>query len=105
MQMTIKWSKSAKKDLDNIYDFNSNHSEMLATKIYNSLIDDADRLLQFPFMAPKELLLTDEAKEYRSLISNKHYKIIYYVKRSTIRIAAVWDCRQNTKRLKKLFNH
>lgn len=103
MQMTIKWSNAAKKDLDEIYDYYSHQSEEVATKIYNSFIDDGDRLLQFPFMAPRELLLVTATKEYRSLVSNKHYKIIYYVKKEIIQVAAVWDCRQNIKKLWKRF--
>ena len=55
-------------------------------------------------MAPIESLLEDRDKVYRALVVDK-YKIVYYVENNIIYIAAVWDCRQNTEKLKKRINH
>lgn len=50
-----------------------------------------------------EPILEDCPKCYRSLIVEKHYKIIYRIDGYTIKIVAIWDCRRDGTRLKKMF--
>ena len=100
----IIWLPVAKRNLNSIYKFISKKSVQAAIKVHNKLLDAAEPLLSFPQMAPIEPLLEDCDKIYRALVVDK-YKILYYFENNTIYIAAVWDCRRNIKRLKKLFNH
>lgn len=46
--------------------------------------------------------LKDNPMIYRSLVACKHYKLIYRVEKNIIKIVAVWDCRQNPKKLKRV---
>ncbi len=75
-----------------------------AIKMHNKILDAVEPLLYFPQMAPIESLLEDRDKVYRALVVDK-YKIVYYVENNIIYIAAVWDCRQNTEKLRKRINH
>lgn len=100
----IVWLPMSQRHLKRIYKFISKKNEQAAIKTHNKLLDATESLPQFPQMAPIEPLLEDCDKAYRALVVDK-YKILYYFENNTIYIAAVWDCRQSTKRLKKLFNH
>lgn len=105
MQIKLKWTTKAINDLEKMYEFYSGKSKSAAVRLYNAILDAVDLLTKFPEMAPLEPLLERCKRPYRSLIVNRHFKIIYYIKNNTLYIAAVWDCRQNTSRLKQLFKH
>ena len=92
-QMKLRWMKRAVKHLDTIYDF-------LAKK--NEFLDTADTLLTFPLAGKEEDVLKENPKNYRSLVACKHYKLIYRIEKNIIKIVAVWDCRQNPKKLKRI---
>ena len=77
-QMKLRWMKRAVKHLDTIYDFLAKKNEQAAIKVYNEFLDTADTLLTFP------------------------YKLIYRIEKNIIKIVAVWDCRQNPKKLKRI---
>ena len=96
----IVWLPVAQRNLKSIYKFISKKSVRAAIKIHNKILDAVEPLLYFPQMAPIESLLEDRDKVYRALVVDK-YKIVYYVENNIIYIAAVWDCRQNTEKLKK----
>lgn len=99
----IVWLPVAQRNLKSIYKFICEKSVRAAIRTHNKLLDAVEPLLHFPQMAPVEPLLEDRAKIYRALVVDK-YKIVYYVENNTIYIAAVWDCRQSTKRLRKRIN-
>jgi plasmid stabilization system protein ParE len=98
--MNIKLSKQAEKHLDDIYNFYRQKNEPAAINIYNYILDSIDRLANFPQMAAVDLLLSDMAQTYRSLVVKRMYKVIYYIEAENIHVAAVWDCRQNPDNLK-----
>lgn len=101
-QMRLQWMKRAVKHLDAIDDFLAKQSEQAAIKVYNELLDSADTLLTFPLAGKEEEALKDNPRNYRSLVTCKHYKLIYRIEKNIIKIVAVWDCRQNPKRLKEV---
>lgn len=94
--------KRAVKHLDTVYDFLAKKNEQAAIKVYNELLDTADTLLTFPLAGKEEDVLIDNPKNYRSLVTCKHYKLIYRIEKDIIKIVAVWDCRQNPKKLKRV---
>lgn len=56
-----------------------------------------------PYLGFKEPILTDNPKEYRSLVEG-YYKIIYCIENEQyIRIVTIFDCRQSPDKLNKLF--
>ena len=46
--MQIVWTKEAQEDLENIYRFWASKNEPYPTRLYNSLIDEAEALRRFP---------------------------------------------------------
>lgn len=104
MVVSIIWLPVAQKHLKHIFVFIRKKSEQAAIKILNEIIDATEALIHFPQLGCIELSLEDCSKTYRFLVV-RNYKIIYYTERNVVYIAAVWDCRQNTSRLKQLFNH
>jgi len=94
--MKLLWLELAEEDLDSIYHFySSDKSIKAATKLYNDILNAAEKLIDFPHIASIELDLSDEGEEYRSLVVRKHFKIIYFVEVDVVYIAAIRDCRQN----------
>lgn len=103
MQITIKWLPQAIALLDNIYRYYSKKSPIAAIRLYNRLLDSAEPLRVFPQAGPIEPLLQEYDCEFRSLVVEKHYKLIYTVTDRLIEIHAVWDCRQEGWRLREMF--
>lgn len=98
--MRIAWLKDAVDDLENIYRFVAEQSETSAVKLYNHIYDQVEKLMAFPEMGVIEPLLSKKTSTYRSLIVKRSYKIVYKYEKEIVFIIAVWDCRQNPKKLK-----
>lgn len=103
MRIDIAWSDNAIALLDNIYRFYSKKSQTAAIRLYNKLLDSAETLRVFPQAGPIEPLLKEYDCEFRSLVAEKHYKLIYTVTDELIEIHAVWDCRQEGWHLQEMF--
>lgn len=103
MRIEIAWSDNAIALLDNIYNYYHKKSPAAAIRLYNSLLDSAEPLRVFPQGGPIEPLLKEYDREFRYLVVEKHYKLIYTVTEELIEIHAVWDCRQEGWRLKEMF--
>jgi len=100
--MTIVWLPLAVKNMDEIYEWHAEKSIQAATKLYNDIYDNATRLKEQPNMAAKEPILTDLSKIYRSLVVRNNYKVVYYTDNDIIYITAIWDCRQNPKKMQRI---
>ncbi len=98
--MVVKWSNRSLKHIVDIYKLYLEKSEKAAEKIFNTIFEEGDKLGDFPEMAQREQLLTKKKIVYRSLVVQKHFKIVYSVYENYIHIVDVWDCRQNPKKLK-----
>ena len=103
MRIIIKWLPQAMALLDNIYDYYSEKSQTAAIRLYNNILDSAEPLRTFPNAGPFEPLLEEYEDGFRSIVAEKHYKLIYTVKDELVEIHAVWDCRQEGWRLKEMF--
>ena len=98
--MSAKWFPAAEKDINRIYEYYATKSQRAATDLYNSILDDVDRLENNPYIAAIEPLLDGNPKSYRSLVTGKRkMKIVYYVENEIVCISRIWDCRQNPKKL------
>ena len=103
MKFEIIWSDCAESQLDKIFEYYlENSSYKVARKIIEKIINEPDKLLFDPEICQKEELLKDRIEEYRYLICD-NYKIIYSVdqKQPLIKIANVFDTRQNPKKIDK----
>ncbi len=100
--MNIIWSGLSRNQLQEIHDYYSLkvHSK-LALTIIERIIKDAERLIDSPFIGQHEELLSDRPQEFRYLLSG-NYKIIYWVDDEKIRIASVFDTRQNPEKMKSI---
>jgi plasmid stabilization system protein ParE len=91
----IVWSSKAKIDLFQIleYFYIRNGSKTYSVKL-NAKIRRAIRLLSnHPYLG-----LQSDVENVRALVEGD-YAIFYQVDRETIRITAIWDCRQNPDNL------
>ena len=93
--MRIVWTKEAQEDIENIYRFWASKNEPYSTRLYNSLIDEAEVLRRFPEIGVLERFLAHRPEQFRSLLANKYYKLVYTVESYDVVIHAVWDCRRN----------
>jgi plasmid stabilization system protein ParE len=98
-EIRIKWLPKAVGHIDDHCAFLAEKNEKAAYELYITLVKSADIFYTFP---PVEPLLADMPECFRSLVVNGHYKLIYTVKGRLIEIHAVWDCRQDTLRLKQV---
>ncbi|WP_455638360.1 type II toxin-antitoxin system RelE/ParE family toxin [Parabacteroides sp.] len=95
MRREIAWSDNAITLLDDIYEYYCLKSESAAIRLYNKILDSAEPLKTFPQAGPLEPMLKELPDNYRSLVVEKHYKLIYTISPDLIEIHAVWDCRQD----------
>jgi len=96
--MKIKFLIAAEEHLDDIYNHIAEKSEQAAIKLYNDFLDEIEILQNFPQIAAVEPLLINEPQNFRALVVRHNYKVIYYIEKDTIYIAAIWDCRQSPER-------
>ena len=102
MELRVFWTDTARFQLEDIFDYYKNAASLkVARKLVKQIIGRTIQLEQKPKSGPKELLLTDRKFEYRYLVEG-NYKIIYWTEDSYIKIAAVFDCRQNPEKMKKI---
>mgnify|MGYP000389195470 CR=1 FL=1 len=103
MTWTILWSSFAEQQIANIYAYYVEEASVkVAKKIARGIIKAPDSLIKNPELGQLELSLIDLKIEYRYVLY-KSYKIIYSLDHelSQIRIADVFDTRQNPKKLKR----
>jgi plasmid stabilization system protein ParE len=99
--MKLIFAPEAAEDMENIYCYYVERNEIYAVSLYNQFIDEAEDLQNFPQIAPKEPLLEEYPEDYRSLVVRNTYKLVYFIENETINVVAVFDCRQNPRKLKK----
>lgn len=99
----IIWSKLSEQQIDEIYEFYKVRvSIQLAKKIVRKILLAPDILIKNPNMGAKEVMLSNRQIGYRYIITT-NYKIIYSVNEADklIKIADVFDTRQNPTKLKE----
>jgi plasmid stabilization system protein ParE len=95
--MTVKFLIAAEKHLEDIYNMLESKNQQRAIILYNSILDEVERLKDFPKIAQIEPALINERQEFRSLVVQHIYKVVYYIEGEIVYIAAIWDCRQSPK--------
>ncbi|WP_455643621.1 type II toxin-antitoxin system RelE/ParE family toxin [Parabacteroides sp.] len=93
------WLPQAKKQLKEIYTFYKPMSNgKVARKRIDPIIDAANSLVRQPLMGKIETVEPQSKQVFRSFVVGD-YKIIYYIREDIIKIAAIFDCRQNPSNL------
>lgn len=96
----VAWSAPARKDLEEIFEFHFIKNPSAAIKIHNLILDEVDRLAEWPEIGQRELFIEKKKYKYpfRSLtVKNGLCKIIYFITEDSIVISRVWSCRKNPK--------
>ena len=102
MEIKVLWTETALNNLENIFEFYKyQESVPIARKLVKKIVQSTLHLQKFPYIGKKENLLAERKNEYRFIIE-KHYKIIYWIEDNYIKIAAVFDSRQNPEKIKQL---
>ena len=100
----ILWTDHAINQLKSIFDYHViKASPNIAHKLIQKIIDATILLENNPQSGRKEDLLEDRNQEFRFLIM-RNYKIIYWIDNefSIVNISAVFDTRQNPKKISKI---
>ena len=103
MEFEIIWSDFADTQLDEIYEYYEKKAgKTIALKIIRGIINEPEKLVKLSLIGQKEELLKERKIEYRYFVY-KNYKLIYSVDNENgfIRIADVFDTRQNPPKLKR----
>jgi len=103
MALKIIWSEFAETQLDEIYDYyEKKASTRVAKKLVRGIINESKKLIKSPLIGQEEELLKQRETEYRYLVF-KNYKLIYSVDNQNgyIKIADIFDTRQNPTKLKR----
>ena len=87
------------KEIFGYYEACSSHH--FAKQLLKEFIAYARRLEQMPEIGPVEPLLKQYHKNYRYVLVQRRYKLIYLYENDVCSILMVWDCRKNPKQLKK----
>ncbi|HPE55540.1 MAG TPA: type II toxin-antitoxin system RelE/ParE family toxin [Bacteroidales bacterium] len=100
MELRTFWTDSARYQLEDIFDYYKNKANIrIARKLVKRIIERTIQLEQNPNSGAKELLLSNRKFEYRYLVEG-NYKIVYWKEDNYLKIAAVFDSRQNPEKLK-----
>jgi plasmid stabilization system protein ParE len=98
----IFWTDTARNQLEDIFNYYKEKANLKSSKnLVIKLIDRTIQLENNPLSGPIEPLLQDRKFEYRYLVEG-NYKIIYWIEDNYVKIASIFDCRQNPIKMKKI---
>ena len=103
MDYKIIWSLFSENQIEEIYSYyESVANSKLAKKIVRKIVLAPDILIKKPKLGVLEPLLINKENEYRYILTS-NYKIIYSIeeKDKSIRIANVFDTRQNPVKIEQ----
>ena len=105
--MTYKWNKLAEDVFLTAVEYTAmEYGKNIAEKFIDKVDSTVNLIAGHPIIGKIEWQLSHRKHEYRSLVVDEHYKLVYYINSKKLRIviADMWDTRQNpfklTRRLK-----
>jgi plasmid stabilization system protein ParE len=102
MALVVFFTGTAIGHLEAIFDYYKNRADAgVAQNIVGRLTSATIILKTNPTIGQIEELLKKRKYQYRYLVSG-NYKIIYRITDTYVMIAAVFDCRQNPKKMKMI---
>lgn len=104
MNYRIFWSAFAENEIDSIFEYHKVAvNTQIAKRLVRGILNEPKKLLQNPYLGQIEVLLRNRQADYRYILY-KNYKIIYAVDvgNKLIKIADVFDTRQNPKKIIRL---
>jgi len=92
------WDTEALNDFRLIYYWYKTNRSLTAASKFKTNIENTVILLQKnPLLGERDRHLSHRKKEYRSLLSFPHHRIVYYVENTTIYIMSIRDNRMGSK--------
>ena len=104
MELKIYWTDFAKNELQKIYTYYKDIANIkTAKKITIKITSKVEILIKQPNVGQFEQLLSNHKENFRYLVSEKNFKIIYWVniEKGRIEIVDVFDTRQNPSKMIK----
>ena len=102
MEIKILWTQTALNNLEDIFEYYKFKASVnVARKLVKKIVSSTILIQKNPKIGRVEELLKHRKFEYRFIIVG-NYKIIYWIEGNYIKIAAVFDTRQNPEKIKKL---
>ncbi len=100
MNMQIRFTKKGREEFLKIISvFSEFAGTRSANKIFERVQQKREILLKYPKSGHPEPLLSDRKRDYRYVVLNKNYRMIYHVTKNTIWIVDVWDRRNDPSKL------
>jgi len=96
----VNWSLEAQEDVFNIFQYWSQFSIKYAQDLMEEMFSSSDLLETTPLMGVIETSFKNPNHEYRFLVIQKRYKVVYMYENNICDILIVWDCRRNPQLLK-----
>jgi len=102
--MVVRWDPEAWIQLKDIYKYYLNVAGLrTAQEMRKEIRDTVKKLGRFPSLGSIEGNADQgNPHNYRSLVVNKNYKIIYQTDDEHVFITAIWDTRQNPLKLENI---
>jgi len=102
VEIKVFWTQTALNNLEDIFEYHKFKASIdIARKLVKKIVDSTILLQNSPKIGRIEELLRHRKFEYRFIIVG-NYKIIYWIEDNYIKIAAVFDTRQNPEKIKKI---
>ena len=102
MDLRVFWTDTAINRLEDIFNYYKEQASLkIARDLVKKIIDRTIQLEKNPKSGRIEPLLKDRLFEYRYLVEG-NYKIIYWIEDYYVKIASVFDCRQNPEKITKI---
>ena len=102
MEIKVFWTQTALNNLEDIFEYHKfNASINIARKLVKKIVNSTILLQNSPKIGRIEELLRHRKFEYRFIVVG-NYKIIYWIENNYIKIAAVFDTRQNPEKIQKI---
>lgn len=96
--LKIQWLDTAKSDMKSIcFYYRENGGKKVMHNRVKKIMDSVYLLSTNPQLGKEDKELK-RSTQYRFLVCGD-YKIYYYIRNNIIKIALIWDCRQNPLRL------
>lgn len=98
--MEVIWTQRATERLRAVFDYHHQIAGLrTARHIAQGITNDALRLSNHPNLGRVEENLSSDHRAIRSMVTRKHYKLLYQVVQQDIYIVSLFDCRQNPEKI------
>ena len=101
MEIKVFWTDTALNNLEDIFEYHKFKASVdIARRLVKRIVESTIRIQNSPKIGKVEELLRDRKFEYRFIVIG-NYKIIYWIEDNLIKIAAIFDTRQNLEKINK----